>query len=82
MGVEVWMEGIPGSVALATHTSPISDMSHNVQMEQEDNVNISMCFTLSASTNQDSSELLVLPGIPFHGIPTMCIGAMCPRHKR
>ena len=41
-------------------------------MEQEDEVNISMRSTLSASPTQDSSEFLVLPGIPSHGTPTLC----------
>lgn len=76
------MEGIPGSVALAAHTSPTSDMSHHVPDGTGGQCKHLQCSTLSASPNQDSSELPVLPGIPSHGTPTPCIGAMCPRHKQ
>lgn len=50
------------------------------QLGQEDHGNISMHLTLSASSNRDSSELLELPGLPPHGVPSTRMGAMFSYH--
>lgn len=87
VGVEVGTEGACGSHARQgsgqppAPASPVRTRTIMCQMGQEDNGNISMCFTLSASPNQDSSKFPVLSATPSRGIPTPCMGVMFSRRN-
>lgn len=81
-GREAWREGTAEPLARVPGRKAVSHLHINglkPACSTRDDRNLPVylnVFTVTASTSQDSLELLVLPRIPVHGTPTPGMGTM------